>query len=97
MDQSSMFASSERQVQPVQWAILIIVTLLTILIIVIPVILFILTRNGYTLAPTAGLLPISYTWKALLHYFFPRDPQDYELEKEKIRAKYSMRRTTTKP
>ncbi len=90
-------SNQPKQTQAIHWVILIIVTLLTILIIVIPVILFILTRNSYTLVPAAGLLPISYAWKALLHYFLPKDPQDYELEKEKIRAKYSMRQTMPKP
>ena len=75
-----------KQVQAVHWVILIVVTLLTILIIVIPAILFIITKNVYTFLPTAGLLPLSYAWKHMLHYFFPKEPQDYELEKEKIRA-----------
>jgi archaellum biogenesis protein FlaJ (TadC family) len=97
MDQSSLIASQTRQVQPIHWALLIVLTFLTILIIVIPVILFIMTRNVFTFAPVSGLLPISYAWKALLHYFLPKDPQDYELEKEKIRAKYAMRQTIPKP
>jgi hypothetical protein len=86
-----------KQPQAIHWALLIIVTLLTVLIIVIPVILFILTRNGYTFVPTTGLLPLGYAWHKLMHYFLPKDPQDYELEKERIRAKYSMRQTMPKP
>ena len=86
-----------KQTQAIHWVILVIVTLLTILVIVIPVILFILTRNSYTFVPTTGLLPLGYAWHKLLHYFLPKDPQDYELEKEKIRAKVSMRQTMPKP
>ncbi len=91
MEQSSLLASQAKQVQPIHWAILAIVTLLTILVIVIPVILFILTRNSYTFVPATGLLPLGYAWHKLLHYFLPKDPQDYELEKEKIRAKVQLR------
>ena len=72
-----------RQIQAIHWVVLGIVTLVTILIIVIPIIVFMLTKNGYILLPTTGLLPISYAWKVMLHYFFPKDPQDYEMEKEK--------------
>ena len=75
-----------KQVQPVHWAILIIVTLLTILVIAEPVIVFIITKNWYSFVPATGLLPLGYAWKHILHYFFPKTPQDYELEKEKIRA-----------
>jgi len=80
-----------KQPQAIHWVILAIVTLLTILVIVIPVILFIMTRNSYTFVPTTGLLPLGYAWHKLLHYFLPKDPQDYELEKEKIRAKVQLR------
>jgi hypothetical protein len=96
MEQTSLLASQTRQVQPVHWVILAIITLLTILIIVIPVILFLLTKNTYTLMPTAGLIPISYAWKHMLHFFFPKKPQDYELEKEKIWAKALMKQRRQK-
>ena len=90
-------AKQPEQIQAVHWVILIIVTFLTILIIVIPVILFIVTKNTYTLIPATGLLPISYAWKCILHYFFPKEPQDYELEKEKIWAKAWSRQRVPKP
>lgn len=95
MEQGSLLASQAKQVHPIHWAILAIVTLLTILVILIPVILFILTRNSYTFVPTTGLLPLGYAWHKLLHYFLPKDPQDYELEKEKIRAKVQLRQKNT--
>ena len=76
-----------KQIQAIHWIVLTIITLLTILIIVVPIILFMLTKSGYTLVPTTGLLPISYAWNRMLLYFFPKEPQDYELEKEKIWAK----------
>jgi hypothetical protein len=86
-----------KQVQPVHWVVLAIVTLLTTFIILIPIILFMLTKNGYTLLPTTGLLPVSYAWKRILDYFFPKKPQDYELEKEKIWAKALSRQQISKP
>jgi len=58
-------AKQPKQIQIVHWVILVIVTFHTILIIVIPVILFIVTKNTYTLIPAAGLLPISDAWKCL--------------------------------
>jgi hypothetical protein len=75
-----------RHIQAIHWVVLAIVTLLTTLLIVAPIILVLLTKTVYfyTFLSTAGLIPIAYARKCMLHYFFPKEPQDYELEKEKI-------------
>lgn len=97
MEKDLVVYPQTKQVQPVHWVVLVIATLLTTLIILIPIIIFMVMKNGYTLLHTTGLLPISYAWKRILDYFFPKKPQDYELEKERIWEKALSRQRIGKP
>ncbi len=70
--------------QAMQWALLIITTVLTVAVIIVPVLIFYLTRSLLGFIPSAGLLPLGYMWTCIVRHLFPKDPREYELATKRI-------------
>jgi hypothetical protein len=73
----SKIPSSSSPPQAMQWAGLIIATLLT----VAPMIIAYVTKNPYYLAPS---FPLSFLWHSLAKFLYKR-PEDYHLDELKIK------------
>ena len=67
-----------------QWALLIITTVLTFAVIIVPALIFFLTRSLLGVIPSAGVLPLGYMWTCIVRHLFPKDPREYELATKRI-------------
>lgn len=70
--------------QAMQWALLIITTVLTSAVISVLVLVFYLTRSLLGFIPSAGVLPLAYMWTCMVRHLFPKDPREYELARKRI-------------
>lgn len=70
--------------QTMQWALLIITTVLTLALILIPVLVFYWTKSFFSFVPSTGILPLGYIWTCIVRHLFPKDPREYHLAEKKI-------------
>jgi hypothetical protein len=81
MQQDTPLPSPSRTMQ---WALLIITTVLTFAVIIVPALIFFLTRSLLGVIPSAGVLPLGYMWTCIVRHLFPKDPREYELATKRI-------------
>ena len=75
----------EHPSQAMQWAGLIIVTLLTLATLTLPIIAAYVTKNAYYLIPAIGTIPLSFMWQRVANFLYKRK-EDYDLDALKIKT-----------
>ncbi len=86
--------STQRPNIIMQWAFLIITTVLTILLMLFLLALYYNNKSPYVLIPSSiGVFSfIGYMWRRMVLYLFPKNPEEIRLEETRIRHPYRIRR-----
>jgi hypothetical protein len=84
-------SSKHKHIQRLQWAMLLIISLITVLALALPVLAYYLTGNWIMLAPAASSLPLGYVWTWIAKRVFPLNEQDHQRALEQIKQKKARR------